>query len=258
MFDIEGLLGVREGEKPLDVLSPTCGYAGIFKKIGVIGDSKCSGEFESRDEEGKVSYNDMYEYSWPAILERITGTKYENYCRGGMTAKEYYDTWADRHGFWRWNQAYIIALGNNDTLVLHYPMGTVADVHPEAPEKNADTFFGNMGKIICKLRGIEPKCRIFLVTPQRRNSPDDVDLDAISEGLRAFPSMFPFTYVIDMAKYGPAYDEEMRRRMAMGWHPMPQGYYAYALMIGNYIDYIIREHMDDFAEIGFIGTNLHR
>ena len=102
-------------EQPLDIIKETCGFAGIFKQIGVIGDSLASGEFESHDENGSIVYTDMYEYSWPAVLERITGTKYNNYSRGGMTAREYMQSWADANGFWQWNQAYIIALGNNDS-----------------------------------------------------------------------------------------------------------------------------------------------
>ena len=91
-------------EQPLDIIKETCGFAGIFKQIGVIGDSLASGEFESHDENGSIVYTDMYEYSWPAVLERITGTKYNNYSRGGMTAREYMQSWADANGFWQWNQ----------------------------------------------------------------------------------------------------------------------------------------------------------
>ena len=67
---------IKENEKPLDIIKENCGFVGIFKDIGVIGDSLSSGEFESTDSEGNIKYHDMYEYSWPAILERITGTKY--------------------------------------------------------------------------------------------------------------------------------------------------------------------------------------
>ena len=80
-------------------------------------DSLSSGEFESHDHEGNVLYHDMYEYSWPAILQRLTSTVYHNYSRGGMTAKEFYESWADKNGFWQPQQAYIIALGNNDIFV---------------------------------------------------------------------------------------------------------------------------------------------
>lgn len=72
----------------------------------MIGDSLSSGEFESRDGDGNVLCHDMYEYSWPAVPERLTGTAFHNYSRGGMSAREFYETWADQNDFWQWNQAY--------------------------------------------------------------------------------------------------------------------------------------------------------
>ena len=49
------------GEKPLDNIPADGGFAGLFRTIGCIGDSLASGEFESRDEEGKPGYHDMFE-----------------------------------------------------------------------------------------------------------------------------------------------------------------------------------------------------
>lgn len=155
------LFTVTPEEKPLDSLKGTCGFAGIFKEIGIIGDSLSSGEFEYHDKDGNIVYHDMYEYSWPAVLERLTGTVCHNYSRGGMSAKEFYESWAEQNDFWQWNQAYIIALGNNDVFVLEHPVGSAADIHPEHPEDNPDTFFGNMGRIVSKLKKIEKDARIF-------------------------------------------------------------------------------------------------
>ena len=176
---------IAPGEKPLDKLEANCGFAGIFKKIGIIGDSLSSGEFESHDKDGTILYHDMYEYAWPAVLERLTGTEYRNYSRGGMSAKEFFETWADQNGFWQWNQAYIIALGNNDIFVLNHPIGSVADIHPENPEDNGDTFFGYMGRIVSKLKDIEKDSRIFLVSMQRRGeSEGDPVICAVADEMK--------------------------------------------------------------------------
>ena len=243
-------------EQPLDIIKETCGFAGIFKQIGVIGDSLASGEFESHDENGSIVYTDMYEYSWPAVLERITGTKYNNYSRGGMTAREYMQSWADANGFWQWNQAYIIALGNNDSFVFGHPLGSVKDVNAECPQDNADTFFGNMGQIVCKLKTIEPNARIFVVTPQLRGDACDKDIRYIASELAKLCDMFDFTYLLDMTAHAPVYDAEMRKSFGLGFHPNPMGYYAYALMVANYIDYVIRSNPREFAAIPFVGTSL--
>lgn len=57
------------------------GFAGIFKEIGIIGDSLSSGELESHDEDGNIIYHGRYEYSWPAVPGRLTGTVCHNYSR---------------------------------------------------------------------------------------------------------------------------------------------------------------------------------
>ncbi len=68
--------------------------------------------------------------------------------------------------------------------------------------------------------------------------------------------MFEFTYLLDMTAHAPVYDAEMRKSFGLGFHPNPMGYYAYALMVGNYIDYIIRSNPQEFATIPFVGTLL--
>lgn len=248
---------LKEGEQPLDTIRETCGFAGIFKNIGVIGDSLSSGEFESHDHEGNVLYHDMYEYSWPAILQRLTSTVYHNYSRGGMTAKEFYESWADKNGFWQPQQAYIIALGNNDIFVFHHPIGSAADIHPDTPENNPDTFFGNLGRILSRLKSLEKNARIFLVSMQRRGEEEcDAVIRQIACEMKKVCRLFSFTYLIDMTNDGPVYDETMRKTFALGFHPNPVGYYCYALMVGNYIDYLIRRFPKNFFEVPFIGTSL--
>lgn len=201
---------IGASEQPLDIIKETCGFAGVFKQIGVIGDSLASGEFESHDE----------------------------------------------NGFWQWNQAYIIALGNNDSFVFGHPLGSVKDVNADCPQDNGDTFFGNMGKIVSKLKTIEPNARIFVVTPQLRGEACDNDIRYIASELAKLCDMFEFTYLLDMTAHAPVYDAEMRKSFGLGFHPNPMGYYAYALIVGNYIDYIIRSNPQEFATIPFVGTLL--
>ena len=76
------------GEKPLDRMVTNGGMTGIFHKIGVIGDSLSSGEFESHGSNG-VSFHDMYEYSWGQVIARDTGAKVFNFSKGGLTAKSF-------------------------------------------------------------------------------------------------------------------------------------------------------------------------
>lgn len=248
----------KNNEKPLENIKENCGYAGIFKEIGVVGDSLSSGEFESTDENGNISYHDFYEYSWPAILERITGSKYSNYSRGGMSFKEFYESRADKNNFWQKKQAYIVSLGNNDLFVFNQRVGSAEDINVEDPLKNKDTYFGYMGKVLSKLKSLEKDARIFLVSLQIDHTSKEKDDLAyyVCEEMKKVVKLFSFTYLIDMTHYGPIYDEKARQKYAMGFHPNAMGYYIYALAIGNYIDYIIRTNIRDFFEVPFIGKNL--
>lgn len=245
-------------EKPLDNIKDTCGFAGIFKKIGVIGDSLSSGEFESTNDKGEIVYNDMYEYSRPAILERITGTKYDNFSRGGMTFKEFYESWADKNDFRKKEQAYIIFLGNNDLFVYNQKIGSCEDINLNNPSENPDTYFGYLGKVISKLKNIEPDSRIFLTSIQIDNMSQErtITVKKVRDEMKKVVKLFTYTYLIDFTEYLFLYDEEARNKIAMGFHPNPLGYYSLALAFGNYIDYIIRQNPDDFRKIPFIGTTL--
>lgn len=243
---------------PLEIIKDDCGFASIFKTVGIVGDSLSSGEFESIDDKGEIHYHDMYEYSWPAVLERITGTKYLNFSRGGMSFKEFYESWADKNNFWQKCQAYILNLGNNDIFLYNQNIGSADDIDVLHPENNPDTYFGYMGKVICKLRSIEKDSRIFIVSLQLDHlskEKDDICFYVLSE-IQKVCKKFKYIYTIDITNYGPVYDEKAREKFAMGFHPNPMGYVVYAKVIGNHMDYLIRKHFEDFREIPFIGSDL--
>ena len=83
------------------------------------------------------------------------------------------------------------------------------------------------------------------------------DKQAHAALLYDFAKKFDNTYVIDLLKYAPKYDEKFHKNFYMLGHMNPMGYILTAKMTASYIDYIIRHNMEDFKEIGFIGTDLH-
>ena len=89
----------KEGEKPLDYLLSDGGFCKIFRTIGCIGDSLSSGEMESFSAQGGRGFHDYYEYSWGQFMARTAGIQVYNFSRGGMTAKEYCDSFAEINGF---------------------------------------------------------------------------------------------------------------------------------------------------------------
>lgn len=258
-MDMNEIFGAAD-EKPLEHLAADGGFVGIFRRIGCVGDSLASGEFESLDGD-KRSYHDMFDFSWGQYLARYAGTTAKNFSRGGMTAKEYCESFADANGFWDPAlacDAYIIALGANDLFGLKQEIGSVDDIDLNDWEKNKDTFAGWYGRIIQRLKTIQPKARFFFVTfpcDSRSNDEDRAKREAHAALMYDLAKLFPFSYVIDLYHYGPDYsDPRFKEAFFLLGHMSPAGYLLSAKFIGSYMDYIIRHNFRDFVQTGFIGS----
>lgn len=256
-MDIKSLFD--ENEKPLDRLDvQDGGFTAIFRTIACVGDSLSSGEFESLDENGKKGYHDMFEYSWGQYIARAAGCKVYNFSRGGMTAQEYIDGFAEKNGFWdkdKAAQCYIIALGVNDLFGRHMPVGCVSDI-AENRKANLRTFAGFYGAIVQRLKEIQPDAKFFFMTIPRsnRDAEYEAEADKHAELLYAITARFDNSYVIDLRKYAPVYDAEFKKQFCLGGHMSPAGYILTARMVMSYIDYIVRHNMRDFKQVGFMGT----
>ncbi|MBQ7543254.1 MAG: SGNH/GDSL hydrolase family protein [Clostridia bacterium] len=244
-------------EKPLAHLVSDGGYCGILRTIGCVGDSLSSGEFESRNENGDVGYHDQFDYSWGQFLARDCGNTVYNFSRGGMTAKEYVESFAEQNGFWVDQyvcQAYILALGVND-LNAGQPIGSTADIDLTDRTNNKPTFAGYYGAIIQRLREKQDKARFFFVTmPKTENGSV---FPAHTKLMYDMAALFPHSYVIDLDRDAPPHDAAFRDAFYMGGHMNAAGYRLTAKQIETYIDFIIRHNMDDFRQIGFVGTPYH-
>ncbi len=254
-MELRDILG-DENEKPLDRLVSDGGFVGIFRTIACIGDSLSSGEFELIDEKtGEKMYLDRYDYSWGQFLGRMAGSKVYNFSRGGMTAKEYMESFANRQGFWNpalRADAYIVALGVNDLLNRKWEIGEITDVCIDDYTKNKETFTGYYAQIIQRYRTIAPDAPFFLINfPKGRASAESEVIDKFNKMLCAFCEMFPNTYLIDLGAYGiDHYSEEYNRYFKLGGHLNPAGYILSAKMICSYIDYIIRHNFEKFKTVG--------
>ncbi|MBQ8685628.1 MAG: SGNH/GDSL hydrolase family protein [Clostridia bacterium] len=258
-MDIYEYMSVGENEKPLDRIVTDGGFCSIFRTIACIGDSLSSGEFESKKADGTKNYHDFYEYSWGQFIGRSCGSKVYNFSMGGMTAKNYMENFADSRGFWgrdKLAQAYIIAMGVNDLFGRKQPIGSTADICKDDHTKNADTFAGYYAQIIQKIKELQPRAKIFLVSMPRKGDEKDEGRRAHRDLLEEFTRFFDRTYLIDLYTYAPINDEEYGKKFWLG-HMSPMGYVLTARMIESYIDYIIRKNPEDFNQVGLIGTELY-
>ena len=250
------------GEKPLDRLVTNGGLCPIFRTIACIGDSLSSGEFESTNEEGKKGYHDYFEYSWGQFLGRMTGSTVYNFSRGGMTGMEYCESFAEDNGFWdedKKAQCYIIALGVNDLLGQHMELGSIEDIDMDDCEQNKPTFAGYYGKIIQKYKEIQPNAKFFLTTmPEEEEACNGNGIKILyNELIYRMAELFDNTYVVDLYKYAPTFDEEFKKSFYLYGHLNPMGYVFIAKMVASYIDYIIRSDLKKFSQVGFIGTEYY-
>lgn len=248
-----------EGEKPLDRIVGGYSNTSIFRKIAFIGDSLSSGEFETFLPDGKHGYHDMFEYSWGQFIARKNGLTAYNFSKGGMTAKNYVESFAEEKGFWSPDlaaQAYVIALGCNDIYNRGWEVGSIDDVDPTDYRNNKPTYLGYYATIVSRYKEIVPDAKFFFVT-----LPNDARPERISKGqevcnaLHALAALFENCYVIDLYNYGPVHDDAFRHNFYNG-HLTPTGYVHTAEIIDSYIDYIIRHNPRDFAEVGFIGSGI--
>lgn len=245
----------KDKEKPLDNIVKDGGFCSIFRKIVCIGDSLSSGEFELLNENGERSYHDMFEYSWGQFIARRIGAEVLNYSKGGMTAKEYCDTFANEKNFWDETQianAYIIALGVND-VNTDIELGILDDIDLSNYNNNKKTYIGYYAQIIQRYKMISPNAKFFFVTTPYLPDCKKDKYDKIWELLDGLTKVFDNSYLIDLKKYGPDYcDEKFRKIFYMNNHMSPMGYKMTADLIMSYIDYIVRNNYEDFKTIAFI------
>lgn len=250
------------GDVPLVQITQQPGFAGILHTWGFIGDSLSSGEFESHNADGSLGYNDMYAYSWGQCLCRATGTTGDNYSQGGETAGGWIEHFWDNPSNRNNNicakddpkQAYIIALGVNDCNRGDEAGNPETDINLDDYTKNASTFAGHYGGIIQRVKSIQPDAKIFVVTQPR----DGNNWREYPDVIRKMADIFTNVYVIDLQKYSPDYSpgSSFHENYYMGGHLNAAGYQYTAWIMMNYIDWIIRHNMADFAQASYIGTGL--
>lgn len=246
-------------EKPLENLVGGYSNTAIFRKIAFIGDSLSSGEFETVAADGSRGYHDLYEYSWGQYIARKNGLTAYNFSKGGMTTRWYVNCFAEENGFWDKDkacQAYIIALGANDLVYQNMQTGEAEDITTTELTRESP-FISYYAEIIRRYKQISPDAKFFFVTfPNEGERTDKVKTEGMVNALYALAEHFDNSYVIDLYKYGPIYDDAFRQKYFLHGHMSPMGYIFTANLIDSYIDYIVRANPDDFKNVGFIGTDI--
>ena len=238
-------------DNPLNVIKETPGYTRIFKTIGCIGDSVTKG-YVAHSSGGM----DFIDYSFPAYLEKICGNKVYNWGVSGATSKSWLEGYKGSTAHiecFDGNHkcdAYIIGLGGNDgSKNNNVPVGSLEDIKADY-NNNPNTFYGNMDKIIRKVKEIQPKAKIFLTTYLI------YDLNRIppyEDATRILATKYENCYLLDLHIYGEKHCDDCD--YSDNHHKNALGYLKKAHMIATYIDWVVRNNKADFMNVQFIGTD---
>lgn len=144
----------------------------LFRSVGIIGDSYASGELAID------KYTDHYNMSWGQIMARRNGATAINFSRGGQTTRGWLTDQERGLGLLKSAPSldlYILALGINDygKLGASY-IGTTEDMGTDA-----DTFYGNYGKIIQAIKDKSPNAKIVISTLSQTGTVADLFSSAI-------------------------------------------------------------------------------
>ena len=235
---------------PLAIVKETAGLTRIFNTIACIGDSVTKGYVTSSS--GGV---DLVDYSFPSYLEKICGNKVYNWGVSGATSKSWLEGYKGSTAHiecFDGNHkcdAYIIGLGGNDGKNNDVPVGSLDDIK-ENYNDNPNTFYGNMDKIIRKIKEIQPKAKIFLTTyliyKLSRIPPYE-------EATRILATKYENCYLLDLHLYGEKHCDDFD--YSDTHHKNALGYLKKAHMIATYIDWVIKNNKSDFISVQFIGTD---
>ena len=220
-----------------------------FTTMGVIGDSLANG---ASNYSGGTA--DRPAFAWGNYIARVYGVDVTLFASGGATTR----TWLSQS----WGAAalasadtkecYIIALGQNDSYSLGDDyLGSASDIHVGSEDQDADTFYGNYGKIIAAIKAKSPRAKIFCLTMGFKNTTQKINYNA---AIKAIANLYDNAYAVDLSA-DPFYTSTLFDSVWYGAHSTPIGYKLIAKNIHDNICEVMRANISDFKDIQWIVEN---
>ena len=251
----------------IDTTIPTY-YTGneisMFSRGICIGDSVTEGSFDGNG--GAI----IKRFSYPAILERITGVEIANAGIAGMTSQTWYEASLNSDNHWgKWvNQEWVWNTNptnsGNDTIsseldfsgfdfaIIHMGINDLAPTYDNSKtvEEVLTNFETYINLIIEKLKTANNGIKIFFATIIPSYAPaTNPTYKQLNEKIKSIAETTEDVYLIDINSYSeiaskPEYNIT---------HPTALGYHKLANEIKSYISYIISKNLSEFTEIQFVG-----
>lgn len=141
---------------------------GIFEKWATIGDSFSVGRWYEHDG-GTLIPVRTSRLAWGSIISRMVGNTFLSLGIGGINTRTWLTADPSSGGGLALalaspaQELYFLCLGINDTSLGSSYIGSVSDIHDSDYTLNADTFYGNYGKIIQQMKNHSPDA-LFIIS----------------------------------------------------------------------------------------------
>ena len=243
-------------------------YAGneisMFARGICIGDSVTEGSFDGNG--GVV----VKRFSYPAILERISGVDIANAGIAGATSQSWYEAAQNSDSIWgKWvNQEWVwnsnpTNTGNDvisstldfsgfDFAVIHLGINDLAAVYDNSKtiEEILVNYETSINTIISTLKTANNGIKIFMATiVPSYASPTNQTYKQLNDKIKEIVEANADVYLMDIN----AYSELASKPEYNVTHPTALGYHVLANEIKSYISYIISKTLSEFTEVQFIG-----
>lgn len=226
-----------------------------FKSFGIIGDSLASGT--EQDPYDSNTWKFPVETRWGQYLKQDSGREVKYFSEGGLTTRTWFSssngyTLAEQSA--NFCQCYLIGLGENDAnrLGADY-LGSISDINDSNPDANGDTYYGNYGKIIQKMKALVPNARFFLMT----NPYNETGLRLqYNDAVREIAKHFKNCYLLDLAKdYASEYNKPgFIVSSRVGGHYDASAYLYMGKLIARSMNKVIFNNGSEFYGMWFIHT----
>ena len=247
MIESYALFNPLEGVSPISRKTFDGGYANIFRKIGIIGDSISCGAIDVNG--GQSAVDHWEEYAWSKFISDKTGCQLIKLAQGGLQINNWMATPFPSVATNPDNKAdsYFFMIGHNDQGNI---TGTTADINTaDLPSSSDSTTYGKFGRIIGVCKTANPDAKLFFITYPVIMS--GTLLDRVNTMIREVCETVG-GYLIDLA----AYDKLVKqfKPTSNSAHYTPLGYYYMSVEIMTYVDYIVRHNFSDFADLEIDGV----
>lgn len=239
----------------------------MFSRGICIGDSVTEGSFDNADNGAIVK-----KYSYPKILERMSGVTIANAGIAGATSKTWYEAslnsepqwgkWVNCEWVWNTNPqnsgtdiiSSALDYSNFDFAIIHMGINDLAPVYDGS--KTVDEVLVDfeiyINGIIEKLNGANNGIKIFLATIIPSYAPVTNQVyGQLNDKIREIAEYTDGAYLIDLNYYSEIATNESYNVV----HPTALGYQKIASEIYSMISYAIKNNLNDFSKVQFIGTD---